>query len=217
MKRKTLIALVCTLLLLVGAAGGTLAWLTDNTQEVTNTFTVGNISIELTESDADVDGNNGDKDNNSYKMVPGDTISKDPKVTVKANSEPCWLFVKVTEGTVVGKDANGNNVAYAFKDFIDYSVITGEKAWSKLEGVTDVYYMEVDAAAADQVFYVIQDKAGNSNKVTVKDSVTKTMMDDLSRAGATLPTLKFVAYAVQISNGADEFTPAAAWGKLQSN
>ena len=30
-------------------------------------------------------------------MIPGWTIDKDPKVTVKEGSEDCWLFVEITE------------------------------------------------------------------------------------------------------------------------
>ena len=45
------LALVLAVVLLVGAAiGGTVAWLTDKTGDVVNTFTVGNIDIELAES-----------------------------------------------------------------------------------------------------------------------------------------------------------------------
>ncbi|MEI3142371.1 MAG: TasA family protein [Oscillospiraceae bacterium] len=85
MKKKTLALVLALTLLVAGVVGGTLAWLTDQTAEVKNTFTVGDINIGLTETTTD------------YKMVPGNTIAKDPTVTVKANSEACWLFVKVTE------------------------------------------------------------------------------------------------------------------------
>ena len=87
MKKKTLALVLALTLLVAGVVGGTLAWLTDQTAEVKNTFTVGDINIGLTETTTD------------YKMVPGNTIAKDPTVTVKANSEACWLFVKVTEST----------------------------------------------------------------------------------------------------------------------
>ena len=83
MKKKTLALVLALTLLVAGVVGGTLAWLTDQTAEVKNTFTVGDINIGLTETTAD------------YKMIPGNTIAKDPTVTVKANSEACWLFVKV--------------------------------------------------------------------------------------------------------------------------
>ena len=74
--KKKLIALTAAFLLVIGAAvAGTVAWLTDKTVTVENTFTVGNIAIELKETQR------------TYKMVPGQTIDKDPKVSVKAGSE----------------------------------------------------------------------------------------------------------------------------------
>lgn len=173
MKKKTLALVLALTLLVAGVVGGTLAWLTDRTAEVKNTFTVGDISIDLTETTAD------------YKMVPGNTIAKDPTVTVKANSETCWLFVEVTESE------NHNN-------FITYTIANG---WTELE--SGVYYREVPASAADQTFSVL---AGNT--VTVNNTVTKTMLET---AKTDAPTLTFKAYAIQ----RDHFTTAAAaWAEV---
>ena len=175
MKKKTLALVLALTLLVAGVVGGTLAWLTDQTAEVKNTFTVGDINIGLTETTTD------------YKMVPGNTIAKDPTVTVKANSEACWLFVKVTESTDL-------------KDFITYAIAEG---WTALPGVDGVYYREVPASAADQTFSVL---AGDA--VTVKSDVTRTMLET---AKTDAPTLTFKAYAIQ----RDHFATAdAAWAKV---
>lgn len=173
MKKKTLALVLALTLLVAGVVGGTLAWLTDRTAEVKNTFTVGDINIDLTETTTD------------YKMVPGNTIAKDPTVTVKANSEACWLFVKVTESE------NLNN-------FITYTIANG---WTKLQD--GVYYREVPASAADQTFSVL---AGDA--VTVKSDVTRTMLET---AKTDAPTLTFQAYAIQ----RDHFATAdAAWAEV---
>lgn len=175
MKKKTLALVLALTLLVAGVVGGTLAWLTDRTAEVKNTFTVGDINIDLTETTTD------------YKMVPGNTIAKDPTVTVKANSEACWLFVKVTESTDL-------------KDFITYAIAEG---WTALPDVNGVYYREVPASAADQTFSVL---AGNT--VTVNTTVTRTMLET---AKTDAPTLTFQAYAIQ----KDHFTTAdAAWAEV---
>lgn len=175
MKKKTLALVLALTLLVVGVVGGTLAWLTDQTAEVKNTFTVGDINIGLTETTTD------------YKMVPGNTIAKDPSVTVKANSEACWLFVKVTESTDL-------------KDFITYAIAEG---WTALPGVDGVYYREVPTSAADQTFSVLADDA-----VTVKSDVTRTMLET---AKTDAPTLTFKAYAIQ----RDHFATAdAAWAEV---
>ena len=175
MKKKTLALVLALTLLVAGVVVGTLAWLTDQTAEVKNTFTVGDINIGLTETTTD------------YKMVPGNTIAKDPTVTVKANSEACWLFVKVTESTDL-------------KDFITYAIAEG---WTALPGVDGVYYREVPASAADQTFSVL---AGDA--VTVKSDVTRTMLET---AKTDAPTLTFMAYAIQ----KDHFATAdAAWAEV---
>lgn len=175
MKKKTLALVLALTLLVAGVVGGTLAWLTDQTAEVKNTFTVGDINIGLTETTTD------------YKMVPGNAIAKDPTVTVQANSEACWLFVKVTESENLDT-------------FITYAIAEG---WAALPGVDGVYYREVPASAADQTFSVL---AGDA--VTVKSDVTRTMLET---AKTDAPTLTFQAYAVQKDNVA---SASDAWAKV---
>lgn len=175
MKKKTLALVLALTLLVAGVVGGTLAWLTDRTAEVKNTFTVGDINIGLAETTT------------NYKMVPGNTIAKDPTVTVKANSEACWLFVQVTESENLDT-------------FITYAIANG---WTKLK--SGVYYREVSASDADQPFSVL---AGNA--VTVNNTVTKEM---LTAKDFTNPTLTFQAYAIQ----KDHFTtPADAWAEVNN-
>lgn len=178
MKKKVL-SIVAVVLVLCCAIGGTLAWLTDKTDSVVNTFTVGDINIELTESE-----------NLNLKMVPGNTITKDPKVTVKDGSEACWLFVKVE------KSAN-------FDSFMTYEMADG---WTALPDVTGVYYREVAATTAATDFSVLKD-----NSVLVKDGVTKTMLNGLDET--TFPTLTFTAYAVQKDN---VNSAADAWAKANA-
>lgn len=173
MKKKTLALVLALTLLVAGVVGGTLAWLTDRTAEVKNTFTVGDINIGLTETTTD------------YKMVPGNTIAKDPTVIVKAESEACWLFVQVTESTNL-------------KDFITYAIAEG---WTELQD--GVYYREVSASNADQTFSVLKGDA-----VTVNSGVTKEMLTATDFAN---PTLTFKAYAVQKDNVA---SASDAWAKV---
>lgn len=177
MKKKVL-SIVAVVLVLCCAIGGTLAWLTDKTASVKNTFTVGDINIELTETTT------------NYKMVPGNTISKDPKVTVKANSEACWLFVKVEES------AN-------FDNFMTYAMAGG---WTALPDVAGVYYREVAATTAATDFSVLQ-----GNSVSVKYAVTKADLNALTQN--TFPTLTFTAYAVQKDN---VNSAADAWAKANA-
>lgn len=172
MKKKLTVSLAVLALVACMTAGATLAWLTAKTSSVTNTFTYGDINIELKETTGE-----------SYKMVPGNTIAKDPKVTVKANSEACWLFVKVEKST-------------NFDEFMTYGIADG---WTKLDGVDGVYYREVDSPTDDTVFDVLKD-----NSVTVKTTVTKEQFNSLT----SNPTLTFTAYACQKDNVS---TATQAW------
>ena len=178
MKKKLTVSLAVLALVACMTAGATLAWLTAKTSSVTNTFTYGDINIELEETTGE-----------SYKMVPGNTIAKDPKVTVKANSEACWLFVKV--------EKSGN-----FDSFMEYGIASG---WTKLDGVDGVYYREVASPTDDTVFDVLKD-----NSVTVKTTVTKEQFNSLT--STTMPTLTFTAYACQKDNVS---TAADAWNLVK--
>lgn len=182
--RRMLFTLALVLVVAVASVGGTIAWLTATTEPVVNTFTYGNINIDLTETKPV---------NRQAKIIPGVDIEKDPKVTVKGGSEACWLFVKVEEtGTFVA-----NKVTYE----VDTTANTG---WTKLTGVNgvdNVWYREVGAVTADTDFNILKD-----NKVTVSNTLTK---EDIKNI--TNPTLKFTAYAIQKEGSADA---AAAWAKL---
>ncbi len=184
---KTLLMILAVSLIICGVVGGTVAWLITKTAPVVNTFTYGDVNITLDETDTD-DGD-GDTNTNTYTMVPGNTITKDPKVTVLADSEDSWLFVKLDKST----DPN-------FDAFMQYEIADG---WTALEGTTDVYYREVSQADTDAAYYIIKD-----NAVTVKGDVTKEMLNALT----AYPTLTVTAYAVQRDADIDAIdTAAEAW------
>ena len=190
--RKAFLFALAAVLLIGCSVGGTLAWLTAKTDAVTNTFTVGNIKIDLAETTTD------------FKMVPGCTIAKDPKVTVLDGSEDCYLFVKLEKST-------------NFDDFLTYEMAkdsSGNVIWTQLTDsygneIPGVYYREVPAVTTDTTFSVLKD-----DKVTVLDNVTKEMMNGLTTE-ENYPTLTFTAYACQLKkNNKDAFTAAEAWKQV---
>lgn len=203
------LALVLVLVLVLGCAvGGTIAWFTDKTDDVVNTFTVGNIDIKLEETwntDADGDGTN---DSWSAALIPGFTYTKDPKVTVEAGSEDCWLFVKFVE-----KNSPSDYLTYT-------STLTEANGWTQGDGTeipADVWYREVSKSETDFVRYLLEGTGNGDLKngyVTVKDTVVKAgstsgvVMPD----AANTPELSYTAYAVQLykTNGV-KFTAAEAW------
>ena len=169
--RRIALTLCVMFVVLAASIGGTVAWLTAKTGTITNTFTAGDINITLEETTG-----------TNYKMVPGVDITKDPTVTVNANSEECYLFVKV-EGL---ED---------IPDFMEYAIADG---WTAMgEDLPGVYYRVVPNDTKDQAFSVIKD-----NKFTVPNTVTKEQLKD------TGFDLKFTAYAVQRANVS---TVADAW------
>lgn len=184
---KTFAAVLALVLVLGCALGGTVAWLVAKSDPVVNTFTYGDINIALTETTGA-----------DYTIIPGVDIEKDPKVTVEADSEACWLFVKVEEdGTfVAGK--------------VTYSVADG---WTQGDGTKipeNVYYREVSAAEAKNgaSYYVLAGDTDHPNGVVkVSDTLTKEDIEDIT----TKPTLTFTAYAVQKDGIADA---ATAWSKI---
>lgn len=97
-KSKVLLLIVSAVLLIAASVVGTLAYLTSEA-EVTNTFTVGDVQIKLDEAIVDKNGNptGGRTDQgNDYHLIPGQTYTKDPTVTVLANSENSYVRMLVT-------------------------------------------------------------------------------------------------------------------------
>lgn len=184
-KTKALTLSLCAVLLVVTTVFATMAYLTSQ-DSVNNTFTVGKVEITLDEAqvnDYGVPTAPAERVKaNSYKLIPGRTYTKDPTVHVAADSENCWLFVKVENG-LGNAEATGNTTIAAQM---------AAKGWSLLDGTGNIYaYRTTVTAGADiKVFesFKIADNADVAAYEGAKINVT--------------------AYAVQ----ADGFeTAAAAW------
>lgn len=185
MSGRALVVLLAVVLLIGCAVGGTVAWLVSKPDPITNTFTVGNINAALTETTA------------AYYIVPGVNIPKDPMATVKANSEDCYLFVKVDEANWPTFTETGGTTRK-----VDYKLADG---WKQVEGEKGVYYRMVDKKDTDQAFHILAD-----DRVTVSDSLTKAELNTVT----TQPTLTFTVYAVQKEGIPDE---KAAWKLASTN
>lgn len=100
--KRVIVLLLCAVLLVGASVAGTLAFLTSQ-DEVTNTFTVGNVQINLDEPAVEPetgkvkdDKSRTEDGNKNVRMIPGRTIDKEPTVTVLKDSEDCYVRVKVT-------------------------------------------------------------------------------------------------------------------------
>lgn len=173
--KKTLALIAALALFFAIGIGGTLAYLNAITPEVKNTFTMGNIKITLTETEV-----------KEYKLTPGLTTNKDPKVTVEAGSEKCYLFIEATESEYLNT-------------FLEYE-IAGSNGWAALDNVPGVYFQIVDQSKESKEIEVLK-----GNTVKTKAETTEIPAD---------PTLTFKAYAIQFDGiNKDGETPAelVAW------
>lgn len=189
MKKKLMTVLALVLVIAMSVAG-TYAYLTSQA-EVKNTFTVGKVAITLDEAKVDqwgvaiagVDRVNG----NTYKLMPGHEYTKDPTVHFQAKSEASYLFVKVENG-ISGIEAADNTIAAQI----------AANNWTALDGVTNVYYKQVDANTTENA---IDYPVFGSFKIA----------DNASTTGYGNANITVTAYAIQ----ADGMTNAAdAWTKL---
>ncbi len=185
-KTKALALACCAVLLVITTVFVTVAYLTSS-DSVTNTFTVGKVAITLDETDVDV---NGTKDGdtrvkaNTYKLMPGHTYTKDPIVHIDANSEDCWVFVKVVNEIAAIEDSTKTVAAQ----------IT-ENGWTAVTGAENVYAYKEIANANDNLNVFANFKINGD-------------IDGTTLAAYENKTIVVTAYAVQ-ADGFD--TAAAAW------
>ncbi|MDR1604185.1 MAG: M73 family metallopeptidase [Gracilibacteraceae bacterium] len=131
-KKKILSLVLCVALVGAVSIGATLAYLTDSTDTITNTFTVGAVDITLTE-DVEINGTVADP-TDPMKIIPLDAVKKDPIITLGSASEDAWVFVLVenpvdlldyitnesavfgaTNWDLVAWDNDGSKSVYAYK------------------------------------------------------------------------------------------------------
>lgn len=212
--RKYLIVVACIAMIAGVAIGGTIAWLQDATNNITNTFTPSNITVNLEET-----GATGETDKTQgFQFVPSKNLDKDPKVTASSNV-PYYVFVKVLpEGwakdtsdnylyTIYGKDDNDANKVSCKVD---------NKKWTYLTDGTEngktfyVYYATVNSANGGTFEgYVLEGGANDTIKVlgTLTD-------EDMENSDISTISLKFTAYAMQMTDGDGNFDAVTAWNTM---
>ena len=121
MKKKILALCLVVALLATAIAGATLAYFTDN-DEVENTFTMGNVKIDLFETEDGIKTDEGIDFEEA--IVPGHEFPKDPTVQIKKGSQNSYLFLDVTLNKyrslapVMALDAVADeNIAFTQADF----------------------------------------------------------------------------------------------------
>ncbi len=184
--RKVLLLALCAALLVSASVLGTIAYLT-STDSVKNTFTVGDVKITLDEAEVNKDGTVVEGAErvkaNEYHLVPNHSYTKDPTVHVDADSDNCWIFVKIENG--IADIEAATTVA-------DQMTALG---WTEIDTTNHIWaYKEIQSKGANVVVF---------NTFKIKSDVSNETL--ATYAGKTIVV---TAYAVQ----SDGFTTAAdAW------
>lgn len=200
---KKILALVLSVAVVASiAAAGTLAWLSDNSGTVTNTFAVGTqgkVGIILDEAvlDANTERAEGDREgrtslgNDYTDIVPGKALEKDPTVVVSADSVESILYVAVkdTFGTVGDTD---EPVA----------------AWS----IADGWEVAVQKNTDGVTIYKHTENVIANDEIVVFDGVTISgnLDNDTLEAAIEGKTIQIAAFAVQADNITAEAAATAA-------
>lgn len=238
-KSKALLMTLCAVLLVAASVLGTMAYLT-STDEVENTFTVGNVKITLDEAKVDADGvvsSNDRVKGNEYKLMPGHTYVKDPTVTVKAPSVDSYVRMKVTfnnaaaiialctDPEFAGDDPTGVEDAFPLIRMVNFVEANAAK-WDGIipDNMVEIAEMLADAKycvrSGDTLTYYFyyKEKVGAptaDNKLAVLfDSITvPEWVTGGQLAGLTGFKISVVAEAIQAdgSGTADE-----AWAKFEA-
>lgn len=192
MKKKMITLSLVLALAATAIIGGTLAYFTDN-EEVTNTFTVGNVDIELTETEWKAPAT----------AVPGDTYAKNPVVN-NIGKNDAWVRVDVTISdaaafTAAAADKNVTDLATIFKNH-------DESKWTRADITADTtndtltysyYYKTVVTAGTgttDAIFTAVE----------IPNAFDNSDMEEIGDF-----TITIEAHAIQVSE--DFATPEAAF------
>ena len=129
MNRKRSIA-VSIVLIAVLLIGGLLAFYAD-AENITNTFTIGNVNITLTEPNWDsTDENSNNIPDAAEEKRPGQTIAKDPTITLNTGSNDAYLFIKVENPAIT--TGEGETVT---KELFTYTI---NPAWAEVTAKQNV-------------------------------------------------------------------------------
>ena len=205
--KKAMLMTLCAIILVVATVFGTMAYLT-STDEVVNTFTVGNVAIKLDEAKVNTDGSRVEGADrvkeNSYKLLPGHVYDKDPTVTVLNGSEASYIKMTVTFSKANELDAifapDGADLISIFGGY-DASTWIAKGNTKDAANNTRTYefwYKESVGASADDVAL-----APLFTTITVPGTITKGQLATIEGM-----TITVNAYAIQ----ADGFANAdKAW------
>lgn len=220
-KSKALLLTLCAVLLVTASVLGTMAFLT-STASVENTFTVGSVKITLDEAKVTTDGKPVEGvarvAENSYKLMPGHTYTKDPTIHVDAASEDCFIRAKVTltnakEWIAIATKYADNKVENIIKGTDDNIWWVSQPAVDETANTVTYTFVYKNESHTDELGKRIWTSTDSKdlvlfNEIAIPGGLTN---DELKGVGSSKITV--VAEAIQ----ADGFeTEAAAWAAFDA-
>ena len=170
----------CALVLMFATIAGTIAYLTSKTETISNTFTSGKVKITLANEVGE------GVDVNAYKLLPGKKYDYKPVVTVVADSEDCYLFVKVVNNIADLEKSGDTTIANQL----------AANGWTPLSG--NVYsHSIVTSSNANQ-------KVNVFSNFTISETADNKNFENIATK-----TIEITAYAIQ-ADGFDNATEAWA-------
>lgn len=220
-KSKALLLTLCAVLLVTASVLGTMAFLT-STASVENTFTVGSVKIILDEAKVTTDGKPVEGAarvaENSYKLMPGHTYTKDPTIHVDAASEDCFIRAKVTltnakEWIAIATKYADNKVENIIKGTDDNIWWVSQPAVDETANTVTYTFVYKNESHTDELGKRIWTSTDSKdlvlfNEIAIPGGLTN---EELKGVGSSKITV--VAEAIQ----ADGFeTEAAAWAAFDA-
>lgn len=196
-KKNFIIALA---MMLVVVIGGAMAYFTA-TDEATNTFTVGEVKIQLEEPGWTAPTN----------ITPNQTISKDPQVKNTGKND-AYVFLKVTvpKATVATTSQDGTVATAAAQQLFQLNNSTNKAAvWSGADTINSTWVQVGEKTSTDDGYvYVFAYGSAQACTKLAKDASTSKLFDSVTFVNATEGqslegeslNIKIEAFAIQTDN-----------------
>lgn len=137
MKNKKFVGLLVAVGLIAAVGiGSTLAYFTSR-DDIQNVFTLGNVGISLSETSNEDGAEILETGIEFFDVLPGQTISKKPVVTVNDDSQPCYIRIKL-ELSAEPVETRAAGITEANMDALEAGLALG-KGWT-LNTVDGYYY-----------------------------------------------------------------------------
>lgn len=193
MKKKIISLCLVIALVATAIAGATLAYFNDTTGPVENTFTVGNVDIELDEPKWD--------DDEDHHFLPGVSFDKDPTITVEPGSDDCWIFMEA-EMNKFNSWLRLVGIKYGFTGVLEKCPACGDECKGHMDPAKLLAFFDSGdyQAAVDEWFAEVKhDEWKIMNLDEVKASIEKSFTDP------SIKTIKPIfGYKTVLSEGAEK-------------